>query len=101
MNIKRVKNFSYITIVSIIVFSLIIGGILKIYTPRVNEYRDDFKSWINQEGDYQFDFTKLGARWSMAGPELIFFDPEIKNKFTQKTFFVAEEAFAEFGIIDF
>ena len=84
-----------------VVIALIIIGIVGIYTPRVNEYRDDFKSWVNQEGDYHFDFTEVGARWNWGGPELIFFNPEIKNKNTQKSLFAANEAYAEFGIIDF
>ena len=75
MNIKRIKKLSYITVISMVVIALIIIGIVGIYMPRVNEYRDDFKSWVNQEGDYHFDFTEVGARWNWGGPELIFFNP--------------------------
>ena len=100
-NIKKIKNLSLVMIITLIVFSILAIGLIKTYTPRVNEYRDDFKSWINQGGNYELDFTKVGARWRLIGPEIIFYDPEIKNKKTQEKLFYAAEATAEIGILDF
>ncbi|MFM1593635.1 MAG: YhdP family protein [Woeseiaceae bacterium] len=100
-NIKKIKNLSLVVIITLILFSILAVGLVKTYTPRINEYRDDFKSWINQGGNYELDFTKVGARWRLIGPEIIFYDPEIKNKKTQEKLFYAGEATAEIGILDF
>ena len=100
-NIKKIKNLSLLIIITLIIFSIVAVALLKTYTPRINEYRDDFKSWINQDGNYELDFTKVGARWRLIGPEIIFYDPEIKSKVTQEILFNAAEATAEIGILDF
>ncbi|MFQ3334427.1 MAG: hypothetical protein ACI8XI_001103, partial [Woeseiaceae bacterium] len=100
-SIKNIKNFSIIVIISAIILSVVVVTLANIYTPRINEYQDEFKSWINQDSDYEFDFNKVGAGWRINGPELIFYNPEIKDKITQEQIFYAGEATAEIGLLDF
>ena len=100
-SIKNIKNFSIIVIISAIILSIVVVTLANIYTPRINEYQDEFKSWINQDSDYEFDFNKVGAGWRINGPELIFYNPEIKDKITQEQIFYAGEATAEIGLLDF
>ena len=69
-SIKNIKNFSIIVIISAIILSVVVVTLANIYTPRINEYQDEFKSWINLDSDYEFDFNKVGAGWRINGPDL-------------------------------
>ena len=100
-SIKNIKNFSLIVIITSIILFTVVVILANTYTPRINEYKDEFKSWINQDNDYELDFNKVGARWRINGPELIFYNPEIKDKVTQEQIFGAGEVTAEIGILDF
>ena len=100
-SIKNIKNFSLIVIITSIILFTVVVILANTYTPRINEYKDEFKSWINQDNDYELDFNNVGASWRINGPELIFYNPEIKDKITQEQIFYAGEATAEIDLLDF
>ena len=101
LNIKNIKNLPWIISGVSIILLFIFVGTIRILVPKIDEYSENLKSWVNEESDYKIDFSKVKAQWTLSGPELIFLNPEIKEKLSSKTIISAHEVRAEIDVFDF
>jgi len=97
----NIKKLSWIIVGISIIFLFIFVGTIRTFVPKIDEYSGNLKSWVNEDSDYEIDFLEIKAQWTLKGPELIFLDPKIKEKLSNKTIISAHEVRAQIDVFDF
>lgn len=97
----NLKNLSSALIIFLVISFLLSAAVIRTVVPKIDEYSEDLKSWINGESFYEIDFSAVNARWTVSGPELIFDYPRLVEKNSKTTILSADQLLAEIGIIDF
>ena len=97
----NLKNLSSALIIFLVISLLLSAAVIRTVVPKIDEYSEDLKSWINGESSYEIDFSTVNARWTFSGPELIFDYPRLVEKNSKTTILSADQLLAEIGIIDF
>jgi len=101
LNIQNKRNLFWTIFGVLIIFLFIFVGTIRTLLPKIDEYSENLKSWVDEESDYKIDFSRVKAQWTLNGPELIFLKPEIKEKLSSKTIISADEVRAKIGVFDF
>jgi len=97
----NLKNLSSALIIFLVISFLLSAAVIRTVVPKIDEYSEDLKSWINGGSSYEIDFSAVNARWTFSGPELIFDYPRLVEKNSKTTILSADQLLAEIGIIDF
>ena len=58
----------------------VLVGIARLLLPMAPEYQDDIRRFANEATGFDVQFGQLSASWPLHGPEIRFFDVEIRTR---------------------
>lgn len=62
---------------AIVILLAVAVGLFRLFLPRLPEYQEEIKSWVNSAIGMQVEFSGMNARWRFSGPELNFYNAEL------------------------
>lgn len=95
---KLVKIIAYFGAAIVIVLAIAVG-IFRMMLPRLPEYQEEIKGWASSAIGMEVEFSGMNARWRLSGPELSFFDAELKQLETGRNLLRAEEVSVGVGLL--
>ncbi|MDX1404709.1 MAG: YhdP family protein [Woeseiaceae bacterium] len=95
---KLIKFVAYVGAALVIVLALAVG-VFRLMLPRLPEYQEEIKSWASNAIGMQVEFSAMNARWRFSGPELNFFDAELKGAGAGTSLLSAEEVSIGVGVL--
>ncbi len=87
---KLIKYIAYTAAAVVIVLALAVG-IFRLMLPRLPEYQEEIKGWASAAIGMQVEFSGMNARWRFSGPELNFFNAELKSPGATENLLSADE----------
>jgi len=95
---KLIRGLAYLGAALVIVLAIAVG-IFRLMLPRLPEYQEEIKSWTSSAIGVDVDFSGMNARWRLSGPELSFFDADLKHQDTGISIVTAEEVSIGVGLL--
>lgn len=87
---QLVRAVSYIAAACVILLAIAVG-LFRLLLPRLPEYQEEIKGWANAAIGFEVEFTGMNARWRLSGPELNFYNAELRLPGDDSGVFAAEE----------
>ena len=69
----------------------VLVGIARLLLPMAPEYQDDIRRFANEATGFDVQFGRLSASWPLHGPEIRFFDVQIRTRDGQQPVLDAAE----------
>jgi uncharacterized protein (TIGR02099 family) len=63
-----------------VILLAVLVGIARLLLPMAPEYQDDIRRFANEATGFDVQFGRLSASWPLHGPEIRFFDVEIRTR---------------------
>ncbi len=95
---KLIKMIAYLGAAIVIILAIAVG-IFRMMLPRLPEYQEEIKGWASTAIGMEVEFSGMNARWRLSGPELSFFDAELKQLETGRNLLRAEEVSVGVGLL--
>lgn len=95
---KLIKAIAYFGAAIVIILAIAVG-IFRMMLPRLPEYQEEIKGWASAAIGMEVGFSGMNARWRLSGPELSFFDAELKQIETGENLLRAEEVSVGVGLL--
>ncbi len=95
---KLIKYLAYVTAALVIVLALAVG-VFRLMLPRLPEYQEEIKGWASAAIGMQVEFSGMNARWRFSGPEMNFFNAELKSPGATESLLSAQEVSIGVGLL--
>jgi len=95
---RLMKFVAYVAACIVIVLAIAVG-LFRLLLPRVPEYQDEIKGWASAAIGMQVEFSGMDARWGLSGPELQFYNAELKRLDSGARIIAAEEVGMGVGLM--
>jgi uncharacterized protein (TIGR02099 family) len=79
---KRLLKIAGYAGAALVITLAIMLGLFRLFLPRLPEYQDEIKAWTSRAIGMQVEFAGMDARWGLLGPELTFYDAQLKSPAT-------------------
>ncbi|MGB5344634.1 MAG: YhdP family protein [Woeseia sp.] len=87
---KLLSVLAYIAAGCIILLAIAVG-LFRLFLPRLPAHQEDIKAWAAEAIGMEVDFSGMNARWRFSGPELNFYNAELKLPDDEQGAFAADE----------
>lgn len=87
---KIVSLLAYLAAGAIILLAIAVG-LFRLFLPRLPAHQEDIKGWAAAAIGMEVDFSGMNARWRFSGPELNFYNAELKLSDIEDATFAADE----------
>jgi len=77
--LQRLAKYLAYFAAAIVILLAIAVGLFRLMLPRLPEYQEEIKNWASAAIGMQVEFTGMDARWRLSGPELNFYNAELKR----------------------
>ncbi len=74
---KLLKSLAYLAAGLVILLAVAVG-LFRLLLPRLPAYQDEIKGWATAAIGLTVEFTGMNARWRFSGPELNFYNAELR-----------------------
>ena len=88
--LKRLFKFVAYTAAGAVILLAVAVGLFRLFLPRLPEYQEQIKVWASEAIGMDVEFSAMDARWGLSGPELEFYDAELRQKDSQLRVVAAE-----------
>ena len=88
--LKRLFKFVAYTAAGAVILLAVAVGLFRLFLPRLPEYQEQIKVWASDAIGMDVEFSAMDARWGLSGPELEFYDAELRQKNSQLRVVAAE-----------
>ncbi len=95
---KLIKAIAYLGAATVIILAIAVG-IFRMMLPRLPEYQEEIKGWASAAIGMEVEFSGMNARWRLSGPELSFFDAELRQIETGESLLQAQEVSVGVGLL--
>lgn len=97
--LQKVLKYLVYSGTAVIILLAVAVGLFRLFLPRLPEYQEEIKDWANEAIGMQVEFSGMDARWRLRGPELNFYDAELRSRDHPDSAVDAEEVRVGVGLM--
>lgn len=97
--LRRLINFFAYLTAGVVILLAIALGVFRLLLPQLPEYQEEIKAWASTAIGMHVDFSGMDARWGLSGPELEFYDTELRRFGSGEQVIAAEEIRVGIGLV--